>query len=165
VTAYLSTVVSFVSAATTCKATKRAIPRQAATLTGAVVPVQLMVQSFVRSTLSLTFVLTAAKVVFNIKGRILKRGEFEATIGSPADAAKFRRLEALDKLLSVLTLIVGSVLALQAIGLDGARLSPTSAPTHTTSSVPVLVEFGERARCRGGIWEGLPTTASSRAGK
>eukprot|EP00884_Botryococcus_braunii_P013469 jgi/Botrbrau1/22122/Bobra.0206s0046.1 len=79
---------------------------------------KVMVQSFVRSTLSLTFVLTAAKVVFNIKGRILKRGEFEATIGSPVDAAKFRRLEALDKLLSVLTLIVGSVFALQAIGLD-----------------------------------------------
>lgn len=83
---------------------------------------QMMVQTFVRSTLSLTFVLTAAKVVFNIKGRILKRSEFDATLSS-VDAAKYRRMEALDKLLSVLTLIVGSVFALQAIGLDGA-ISP-----------------------------------------
>ena len=35
------------------------------------------------------------------------------------DVTRQRRLEAIDKLLSVLTLIVGSVFGLQALGLDG----------------------------------------------
>ncbi len=35
------------------------------------------------------------------------------------DVTRQRRLEAIDKLLSVLTLIVGAVFGLQALGLDG----------------------------------------------
>lgn len=43
------------------------------------------------------------------------------------DVTRQRRLEAIDKLLSVLTLIVGAVFGLQALGLDGGWLQAASA--------------------------------------
>ena len=64
------------------------------------VSLQGMIQSFVRSTLSLTFVVAAARVVFNIKARMAR--------------------EAVDKLLSVMTLLVSLIFGLQALGLDGS---------------------------------------------
>ena len=78
-----------------------------------------MVQNLVRSTLSLTFVISAARVVFNIKSRMARETAWQLEL--KGDLTKQRRVEAVDKLLSVLTLLVGTVFGLQAIGLDGAR--------------------------------------------
>ena len=82
--------------------------------------VQAMVQNLVRSTLSLTFVISAARVVFNIKSRMTRETSWQLEL--KGDLTKQRRVEAVDKLLSVLTLLVGTVFGLQAIGLDGARM-------------------------------------------
>ena len=71
-----------------------------------------MVQTVVRSTLSLTFVLAAARVVFNIKGRVTREAAWKLELSG--DLTKQRRVEAVDKLLSVLFLLVTSVLGLQA---------------------------------------------------
>ena len=76
-------------------------------------------QNLVRSTLSLTFVISAARVVFNIKSRMTRETSWQLEL--KGDLTKQRRVEAVDKLLSVLTLLVGTVFGLQAIGLDGAR--------------------------------------------
>lgn len=73
-------------------------------------------QTVVRSTLSLTFVLAAARVVFNIKGRVTREAAWKLELSG--DLTKQRRVEAVDKLLSVLFLLVTSVLGLQAVGLD-----------------------------------------------
>ncbi|KAK9863272.1 hypothetical protein WJX84_010012 [Apatococcus fuscideae] len=75
-----------------------------------------MIQNFVRSTLSLTFVIAAAKVVFSIKGRMTRESSWQLEL--KGDLTRQRRVEAVDKLLSVLTLLVASVFGLQAIGLD-----------------------------------------------
>ena len=75
-----------------------------------------MVQTVVRSTLSLTFVLAAARVVFNIKGRVTREAAWKLELSG--DLTKQRRVEAVDKLLSVLFLLVTSVFGLQAVGLD-----------------------------------------------
>lgn len=77
-----------------------------------------MVQNLVRSTLSLTFVISAARVVFNIKSRMTRETTWQLEL--KGDLTKQRRVEAVDKLLSVLTLLVGTVFGLQAVGLDGA---------------------------------------------
>lgn len=77
-------------------------------------------QNVVRSTLSLTFVIAAARVVFNVKGRMTREATWELEL--KGDLTKQRRVEAVDKLLSVLTLLVASVFGLQAVGLDGALL-------------------------------------------
>lgn len=79
--------------------------------------VQAMVQNLVRSTLSLTFVIAAARVVFNVKARMTREATWQLEL--KGDLTKQRRVEAVDKLLSVLTLLVASVFGLQAIGLDG----------------------------------------------
>ena len=81
------------------------------------VPVQAMVQNLVRATLSLTFVIAAARVVFNVKARMTREATWQLEL--KGDLTKQRRVEAVDKLLSVLTLLVASVFGLQAIGLDG----------------------------------------------
>ncbi len=78
-----------------------------------------MVQNLVRSTLSLTFVIAAARVVFNVKARMTREATWQLEL--KGDLTKQRRVEAVDKLLSVLTLLVASVFGLQAIGLDGTR--------------------------------------------
>ena len=75
-----------------------------------------MVQNVVRSTLSLTFVLAAARVVFNVKARVTRESTWKLELSG--DLTKQRRVEAVDKLFSVLFLIVTGVLGLQAIGLD-----------------------------------------------
>lgn len=77
-----------------------------------------LVQNFVRSTLSLTFVIAAARVVFNIKARMTRETTWSLEL--KGELTKQRRVEAVDKLLTVLTLLVASVFGLQAIGLDGA---------------------------------------------
>ena len=79
---------------------------------------QAVVQNVVRSTLSLTFVIALARVVFNVKGRMTREATWELEL--KGDLTKQRRVEAVDKLLSVLTLLVASVFGLQAVGLDGA---------------------------------------------
>ena len=76
-----------------------------------------MVQNLVRATLSLTFVIAAARVVFNVKARMTREATWQLEL--KGDLTKQRRVEAVDKLLSVLTLLVASVFGLQAIGLDG----------------------------------------------
>ena len=85
------------------------------------VVMQGMIQNFVRSTLSLTFVIAAAKVVFSIKGRMTRESSWQLEL--KGDLTRQRRVEAVDKLLSVLTLLVASVFGLQAIGLDGRFLT------------------------------------------
>ena len=75
-----------------------------------------MVQIVVRSTLSLTFVLAAARVVFNVKARVTREAVWKLELSG--DLTRQRRVEAVDKLLSVLFLLVTSVLGLQAVGLD-----------------------------------------------
>lgn len=75
-----------------------------------------IVQTVVKCTLSLTFVIAAARVVFNIKGRIVRESAWQLEL--KGDLTRQRRIEAFDKLLSVLTLVVTSVFGLQAIGLD-----------------------------------------------
>ena len=60
-------------------------------------------QTVVRSTLSLTFVIAAARVVFNIKGRVVRESTWQLEL--KGDLTRQRRLEAIDKLLSVLTLV------------------------------------------------------------
>ena len=82
-----------------------------------------MIQNFVRSTLSLTFVIAAARVVFNIKARMAREASWQLEL--KGDLTKQRRVEAVDKLLSVMTLLVSLVFGLQAIGLDG---KPTCLP-------------------------------------
>ena len=79
-----------------------------------------MVQNLVRSTLSLTFVISAARVVFNVKARMTREATWQLEL--KGDLTKQRRVEAVDKLMSVLTLLVAAVFGLQAIGLDGERL-------------------------------------------
>ena len=76
-----------------------------------------MVQNLVRSALSLTFVIAAARVVFNVKARMTREATWQLEL--KGDLTKQRRVEAVDKLLSVLTLLVAAVFGLQAIGLDG----------------------------------------------
>ncbi len=85
---------------------------------------QAVVQNVVRSTLSLTFVIALARVVFNVKGRMTREATWELEL--KGDLTKQRRVEAVDKLLSVLTLLVASVFGLQAVGLDGASISSAS---------------------------------------
>jgi len=75
-----------------------------------------IVQAVVKSTLALTFVIAAARVVFNIKGRIVRETSWQLEL--KGDLTRQRRIEAFDKLLSVLTLLVTAVFGLQAIGLD-----------------------------------------------
>ena len=83
---------------------------------------QAMVQNLVRSALSLTFVISAARVVFNVKARMTREATWQLEL--KGDLTKQRRVEAVDKLMSVLTLLVAAVFGLQAIGLDGERSCP-----------------------------------------
>lgn len=97
-----------------------------------------MIQNFVRSTLSLTFVIAAARVVFNIKARMARETSWQLEL--KGDLTKQRRVEAVDKLLSVMTLLVSLVFGLQAIGLDGEPLiSINFGPLATLSLWPSIV--------------------------
>lgn len=55
---------------------------------------QAVVQNVVRSTLSLTFVIAAARVVFNVKGRMLREATWEMEL--KGDLTKQRRVEVTD---------------------------------------------------------------------
>lgn len=61
--------------------------------------------------------IAAARVVFNIKARMTRETTWSLEL--KGELTKQRRVEAVDKLLTVLTLLVASVFGLQAIGLDG----------------------------------------------
>lgn len=100
-----------------------------------------MIQNFVRSTLSLTFVIAAARVVFNIKARMARETSWQLEL--KGDLTKQRRVEAVDKLLSVMTLLVSLVFGLQAIGLDGDLLPvfariPSSCTLYSNAWCPGL---------------------------
>jgi mechanosensitive ion channel protein 1/2/3 len=97
--------------------TARAVFARLVTLLTHGMALQATVQMVVRSTLSLTFVIAAARVVFNIKSRMTREAAWQLEL--KGDLTKQRRVEAVDKLLSVLVLLVSSVFGLQAIGLDG----------------------------------------------
>lgn len=79
---------------------------------------QSLVQNIVRSTLSLTFVIALVRVVYNIKGRMFREMAWQLEV--KGDVTRQRRVEAIDKIMSVLTLIVGAVFGFQALGLDSA---------------------------------------------
>ena len=101
-------------------------------------PLQAMVQNLVRSALSLTFVISAARVVFNVKARMTREATWQLEL--KGDLTKQRRVEAVDKLMSVLTLLVAAVFGLQAIGLDGKGGFPRSICliSHTTPCCALL---------------------------
>ncbi len=102
-----------------------------------------MVQNLVRATLSLTFVIAAARVVFNVKARMTREATWQLEL--KGDLTKQRRVEAVDKLLSVLTLLVASVFGLQAIGLDGmwqaTRFSNTFEGLHVHCNVWTVQQY------------------------
>lgn len=75
-----------------------------------------MMQTIVRGTLSLTFVLAAARVVFNIKSRIVRESSWQLEL--KGDLTRQRRLEAVDKLMSLATIVVASVFGVKALGMD-----------------------------------------------
>ena len=107
--------------------------------------VQGLVQNFVRSTLSLTFVIAAARVVFNIKARMTRETTWSLEL--KGELTKQRRVEAVDKLLTVLTLLVASVFGLQAIGLDGEPLDlePEYQWLHATvSAIAISLKCAKR---------------------
>ena len=79
------------------------------------VPKSIM-QTFVRTTLSLTFVIAAANVVFNVKSRIVRENSWQMEL--KGDLTKQRRLEALDKLMSLGTIVVASIFGVKALGMD-----------------------------------------------
>ncbi|KAG7669737.1 hypothetical protein Ndes2437B_g05923 [Nannochloris sp. 'desiccata'] len=79
------------------------------------VPKSIM-QTFVRTTLSLTFVIAAARVVFNVKSRIVRENSWQMEL--KGDLTKQRRLEALDKLMSLATIVVASIFGVKALGMD-----------------------------------------------
>ncbi len=62
------------------------------------------------------------------------------------DLTKQRRVEAVDKLLSVMTLLVASIFGLQAVGLDGPPPPLTTPPQpslhHPTAHCRVFSRFG-----------------------
>jgi small-conductance mechanosensitive channel len=75
-----------------------------------------VMQTLVRTTLSLTFVIAAASVVFNVKSRIVRENSWQMEL--KGDLTKQRRLEALDKLMSLATIVVASIFGVKAIGMD-----------------------------------------------
>lgn len=75
-----------------------------------------IVQTLVRSTNCLTFVGAAARVVFNIKGRIVRESAWQLEL--KGDLTRQRRLEAIDKLMSLGTLVVASFFGVRALGMD-----------------------------------------------
>ena len=73
-------------------------------------------QTVVRTTLPLTFVIAAAKVVFNVKSRIVRESTWQFEL--KGDITRQRRLEALDKLMSLGTIVVAAVLGVKVLGMD-----------------------------------------------
>ena len=75
-----------------------------------------IVQTLVRSTNCLVFVIAAANVVFNIKGRIVREQSWQLEL--KGDLTRQRRLEAIDKLMSLGTLVISSFFGVRALGMD-----------------------------------------------
>jgi len=75
-----------------------------------------IVQTLVRSTNCLVFVIAAANVVFNIKGRIVREQSWQFEL--KGDLTRQRRLEAIDKLMSLGTLVISSFFGVRALGMD-----------------------------------------------
>lgn len=63
----------------------------------------------------------------NLQARVLREWTWELEL--KGELTRQRRMEALDKLMSVMTLLVGAVMSCQAVGLDGALF--TAAPDLT----------------------------------
>ena len=104
-----------------------------------------MIQSFVRSTLSLTFVVAAARVVFNIKARMARETSLQLEL--KGDLTKQRRVEAVDNLLSVMTLLVSLIFGLQALGLDGKGFFPHPVCCGICHHVPELLSTLHSTPC------------------
>ena len=75
-----------------------------------------IVQTLVRSTNCLVFVVAAAKVVFNIKARVVREQSWQLEL--KGDLTRQRRLEAIDKLMSLGTLVISSFFGVRALGMD-----------------------------------------------
>lgn len=60
------------------------------------------------------------RVVYNIKGRMFREMAWQLEV--KGDVTRQRRVEAIDKIMSVVTLIVGAVFGFQALGLDSTLL-------------------------------------------
>lgn len=75
-----------------------------------------VVQTVVRSTLSLAMVLSAARVALNIKARVVHEALWRMEL--KGETTRQRRAEALDKLGSLAVYVVAAFLSLQAVGLD-----------------------------------------------
>ena len=69
------------------------------------------VRQVVRTMLSLTYVIASSRVVFNIKARFVQESIWQAEL--TGDASQQRRVEATDKLMSLLVLFVTALLGLQ----------------------------------------------------
>lgn len=74
------------------------------------------VSHVVHSILSIAFVMATAGVIFNVKARMVKETAWQLELSGKL--TQQRRVEAIDKLLTLLTLLVSSILGLQAVGLD-----------------------------------------------
>ena len=70
----------------------------------------------VHAVLSLTFVIATAGVIFNIKARMVKETTWQLELNGKI--TQQRRIEAIDKILTLFTIGVSSILGLQAVGLD-----------------------------------------------
>ena len=75
-----------------------------------------IVQTLVRSTNCLVFVIAAAKVVFNIKARVVREQSWQLEL--KGDLTRQRRLEAIDKLMSLGTLVISTFFGVRALGMD-----------------------------------------------
>ena len=75
-----------------------------------------VLKTYVKSILSLTFLLVACRVVFNIKSRIVRESSWQLEL--KGDITRQRRLEAIDKLLSLATVVVAGFVAVRTMGQD-----------------------------------------------
>lgn len=74
------------------------------------------VSHVMRTIMTLCFILAAGVMLFNVKNRALQEASWESELSG--DKAEQRRVEALDKIVTFLTITVGSTLSMQAIGFD-----------------------------------------------
>lgn len=77
---------------------------------------RIVIQAVVRAILSLTFVMAAARVVYNMKGRLFREAKWKLEL--EGKTTEQHRIDAIDKLMTVGIFIVASVMCLQSIGLD-----------------------------------------------
>ena len=75
-----------------------------------------VLKTYVKSILSMTFLLVAARVVFNIKSRIVRESSWQFEL--KGDITRQRRLEAIDKLLSLGIAVVMGFVAVRTLGQD-----------------------------------------------